>query len=250
LRYEQTPAGPDRGPDRELARELGRQLESEVEREVAQEFEQSSPAPAPTSAAPAAAAPAATPVAPAAKPTPAAAIAPATPADTARPKIMHYRIDTHGSISSDEKAFAILAEFRTTWSPGAFDMADLGPDSFYMNIDCPCWRYRATIETTDECTLRPAEVNADAVCGSDPHWGERNRFQHALDYDPDSPLGIHCDLRYPFPGTKYELLWKWTRKSDLPEENACVEDVSENQSEEPPPPPQTLRDLPPPPPST
>jgi hypothetical protein len=153
--------------------------------------------------------------APAAAPT---ASAGAHADDKAKSKVMHYRIDTRGAIPSDEKAFAILAEFQTTWSAGAFDVVENKPDNFYMNVDSPCRRYRLTVYTHKDCLLRPAEVTADAICGSGSHWGERDRMQNSFSPDPEIPLAIHCDLKYPFPGTKYKLLWEWLKDPHKPEE--------------------------------
>jgi hypothetical protein len=151
-------------------------------------------------------------------PAPGPASAGTPTADKAKSKVMHYRIDTRGAIPSDEKAFAILAEFQTTWSAGAFDVVENKPDNFYMNVDSPCRRYRLTVYTDKDCLLRPAEVTADAICGSGSHWGERDRMQNSFSPDPEFPLAIHCDLKYPFPGTKYKLLWEWLKDPHKPEE--------------------------------
>ncbi len=185
---------------------------------------------------------------------------------------LHYRIDTCGSISSQEKAFALLVEFNSSWSAGAFEMKAHGSDFFYMNIDCPCQRYSLTVDTTEECRFRPVEVTAAAICGADPHWGERDRLQRSLAFDSASPEGIHCDLKYPFPGTKYQLLWKWGEKKSLEIQNSpcqsaadstpasdveahsrdlavvarMVEPATSSQAVAPPPPPS--REIPPPPP--
>lgn len=166
--------------------------------------------------------------------------------------LMHYRIDTRGTIPSNEKAFALLVEFKSTWGAGAFDMEERGSDFFYMYIDCPCKRYSLTVDTTADCLLRPGEVDAEAICGSDPHWGERDRLQRSLSLDADSPNGIHCDLPYPFPGTKYQLGWKWTNKTTKNNENSPCRPLANPangaQAVTPPPPPQSAHGVPPPPP--
>jgi hypothetical protein len=167
-------------------------------------------------------------------------------------KLVHYRIDTGGSIPTGDKAFALVVEFKATWSGGAFDMIPGGPDFFYMIIDCPCKRYRLTVDTTGDCELRPSGVGANATCGSDPHWGERDRLQRSFDMDPGSPNGIHCNLEYAFPGITYELSWKWTSKvakNDV--DGPCHPDAKpaeKPQAVAPPPPPISTPEIPPPPP--
>jgi hypothetical protein len=113
--------------------------------------------------------------------------------DQGKSKVMHYRIDTRGAIPSTEKAFAILAEFQTAWSGGAFDVAESAPDNFYMNVDSPCLRYRLTVHTEKACLLRPAEVTAEAICGSGLHWGSKSAFNARFPPTPNS--------RSPFTAT-------------------------------------------------
>ena len=142
-----------------------------------------------------------------------------------QPSLMHYRIDTHGSIpderdteeEADDRALynyknkgavAILAEFTSSWGPGAFDVTPLNQDFYYMNFECPCYRYRLTVETEPNCSIQFCEINPEAFCARDPHWGERDRLQRSLRIEEASPKAIHCELYYPFPGIRYQLQWK------------------------------------------
>jgi hypothetical protein len=188
--------------------------------------------------------------------------------------LVHYRIGTNGTIPIPSKiwealeipnglsvndrrklqdsrkplqAFAIVAEFRACWGPGSFYPKDeVLADEFNMNFDCPCRRYRLTLDTAEKCTFRAAEVNAEAVCGYDPHWGERDRLQQSLGPDLNSRFGIHCDLGYPFPGTKYKLTWKWSKKA---KDDTCsqAQRIDDNRQAETPPPPTSSAVIPPPP---
>jgi len=124
------------------------------------------------------------------------------------PNRIHYRIDTHGSIPDSVGPFAIVAEFKTTWDVGTFDVKPGDPNTFYMTCDFPCYRYRLAIETEPTCKACLSDVTTEALCGSDPHWGERDRLQRALSFDSAKPDGIRCELLCPFPGTRYYLKWK------------------------------------------
>ncbi len=127
--------------------------------------------------------------------------------DTQAANLMHYRIDTHGAVPAGSEAFAVLVEFTSYWEAGAFNVNSLDKDFFYMAFECPCYRYRLSIDMDPSCPGRIAEVVPEALCAKDPHWGERNRLQRALVYDPAAPLGLACELYYPFPGIQYRFDW-------------------------------------------
>ena len=141
----------------------------------------------------------------------------------------HYRIDTRGSIATDSGAFAIAAEFESSWAPGSFKVGIGERDRYLTSFDCPTYRYRLTIECAQDCNFRISELATDALCGEDPHWGERDRFQDSLGYESLSPRGLYCDIAYPFPGTRYILGWKNTHPLGL----AQLPNLERNSTPEP-----------------
>ncbi len=122
--------------------------------------------------------------------------------------LMHYRIDAHGSIPKSAEAFAILVEFRTIWDANAFKTTPHDEDEFYMAFESPCYRYRLSIEMDASCSGQLTEVQPEALCANDPHWGERDRLQRALIFDSTAPKGLACELYFPFPGIRYKFKWK------------------------------------------
>lgn len=129
----------------------------------------------------------------------------------------YYRVDTHGSIPSSVMAFAIYAEFTTEWCEKAFTVPPSGTakggDYFYTAVDCPCYRYTLTVETAEDCDFRLSDLRAKAYCGTDPHWGEQDRLQSSLGFNPDYPHAVHSDLVCPFPATRYRFDWKYSLKN-------------------------------------
>ncbi|KAA6456029.1 hypothetical protein DYQ86_26495 [Acidobacteria bacterium AB60] len=120
---------------------------------------------------------------------------------------VHYRIDTHGSVDTSEAAFAQLVDFKTLWKPGAFRSSPNDQDTYYMMFECPCYRYRLSIDFDPLCKLRISDIKAQALCGRDNHWGEQDRLRRSLVYNDNSPKALSCELFYPFPGIQYKFSW-------------------------------------------
>jgi hypothetical protein len=133
--------------------------------------------------------------------------------DPSNLKRVHYRIDTHGSVDASSGAFALFADFKTSWMANAFHFKDGESDSFFMNFACPCYRYRLTIDFEPACKVQISDIEAQALCSRDPHWGEQERLRHSLIFSSKAPQGLACELKYPFPGTTYRFDWKIRKTS-------------------------------------
>jgi hypothetical protein len=128
--------------------------------------------------------------------------------DQDSPNGVQFRIDTHGSIPTEIKAYAILVELTASWNKSAFQTMAGKSDFFFMTFECPCYRYQLSIDATSQCRVHLADVTPEAFCANDPHWGERDRLQRSLSMDEKAPTSLHCEILYPFPGIKYKLSWK------------------------------------------
>lgn len=120
---------------------------------------------------------------------------------------MQYWIDTHGSVAPDTHAVAIRVEFSTLWNAGAFKVQPNSSDYFYMKIDCPCYRYKLTINPPPLMEFTFANIRPEAYCGETLHWGESDRLQNSLCLNSTDEAALNCELLYPFPGTRYKLSW-------------------------------------------
>ena len=128
--------------------------------------------------------------------------------DEKQPNHEQYRIDTYGSIPSTIPAFAVLADFTSSWSPGAVKTQQGTRDEFDMAIAAPCYRFSLTIETPSKTGIGFSDIASEAFCSKDLHLGERDRLERSFQLDPDHPKTIHCEIPYPFPGIRYRVSWK------------------------------------------